>query len=198
MPENGDIIRHRMITEVDSVAVSNSYYYIVKDNTLGSTLDSLVGDVHTEWWTRLKQFMSQDVATTCSIWENLMGNDPTFAKFITIAGAVVANNLPAQACVAIAKKAVRSPSKIAVGVNKMSGVAETLVKGGHLIEYETCLGLEGWLTTDQSYGPTVLKCVQRTVIDKVAQYNEVLTATTNGHILQCPSRTPVLCRSAAA
>jgi hypothetical protein len=79
----------------------------------------------------------------------------------------------------------------------MSGVAETLVKGGHMIEYETCLGLEGWLTTDQSYGPTILKCVQRTVIAKVAQYNEVLTATTNGHILTEPSREPVLCRAAA-
>lgn len=193
--EIGDIIHHRMIMEVDSVAISNSYHYIVKDNTLGSTLDALVGAVHTEWWTQLKDVISDQAATTCSIWANLMGNDPTFAKFQTIAGAVVADNIPAQHAIAIAKKAIKTPSKIANGVNKISGLAETLQNGGHLINYEIGLGLESWLTLDQAYGPTVLKCVLQSFVAGVPQYNEVLLASTNPHIITVPSREPVLCRA---
>jgi hypothetical protein len=154
--------------------------------------------IHTEWWTRLKQFISDQAATTCSIWENLMQNDPTFAKFQTIVGAVVADNLPAQEAVAIAKKAMKSGPKIVNGINKISGVAETLVDGGHLDVYETCLGLEDWLTADQPYGPTVMKCVLPSKIGEVFEYNEVQLASTNPHTIQVPSRQPVLCRASGA
>lgn len=193
--EINDIIRHRMIVEVDNVQISNSYYYIIKDNTIGTTLDALVGLIQADWWGLLAPFMSQNAATTCSIWENLMGNDATFAKFVTIAGSVLEDNIPAQHAIAIAKKAVTVGGKIANAVNKISGLAETLQDGGHLINYEIGLGLEGWLTTDQVYDDTILRNVVQSKVGPAFEYNECVLATTNPHIVTVPSRTSILCRS---
>lgn len=191
--EVGDIIRHRMFMEVDSVQIVNGWYYRVIDNTLAGTLIQLIEAVHADWWSRLADHMSNQATTTCSIWENLDGNDPTVARFVTIAGNVLQDNLPVQSAVPIAKKAVRSDGKIAVGINKMSGVAETLQKGGHLDDYEICLGLESWLTADFAVGSTVLRNVQRSVIATVAEYNDVELASTSPHIIQVPTREPTLC-----
>lgn len=197
MPEQGDIIRQTMISEVDAVRISNSYYYVVKDNTLATTVEALAVAIHADWWSRLEDVMSEDAATTCSVWENLNGNDPTFASFQTINGAVLANNLPAESALAVAKKAVTNTGKIANAVNKLSGVAETLQRGGHLTNYEIALGAENWLTEDQTYGPTVIRNVIQSIIAEVKQYNEVELASTNPHIVSVASRQPVLCRQLA-
>lgn len=195
MPENGDIIRHRMIMEVDSVAITNIYYYVVKDSELAGTLPDLVEAIHADWWGRLADKMSIGASTTCSIWENLDGNDPTFAVFQTILGNSLEDNLPAEKAVAIAKKTVDNLSQIVNAVNKLSGIDETLQKGGHLLDYEIALGLETWLTTDIAYGPTVIRNVIRSKRAGVFQTNEVVAATTNPHIVTVPSRQPILCRA---
>jgi hypothetical protein len=182
--------------EVDSVAITNMYYYIVKDNELATTLAELVEAVHADWWSRVADLMSIGAATTCSIWENLNGNDPTFAVFQTIIGNSLTDNLPVEKAIIVSKKAVNAQSKIVNSINKLSGLAEDLQKGGHLLDYEIALGLETWLTEDQSYGPTVIKNVIRSKDGEGFQINEVVAATTNPHIVSVPSRQPVLCRSA--
>jgi len=199
MPEVGDIIRQRMISEVDSVAISNSFYYIVKDATLGSTLAALATAIHADWWSRLADVMSQDAVTTCSVWENLNGNDTTFAIFQTIAGNVLANNLPAQQAVVVARKSIRSDGRKMNSLNKFSGVAETLQRGGHMLEYETAFGLENWLTSDQIYTGTVIRNVARLqdpLVPENKEFQEVELATGNPHIVTVPSRQPILCRAA--
>ncbi len=195
MPEVGDVIRHTMIMEVDSVAISNSYYYLVKDNTVATTVEQLIRDIHADWWSRMADVMSQNSATTCSIWENLNGNDPTQAVFQTIIGNVLEDNLPAENAIAVAKKTVRADGQIANAVNKISGLAETLQVGGHLIDYEIGLGLETWLIVDQTYDDFVLHNVIRSFILGEPTVQEVQLVTTNPHIIKVPSRQPVLCRS---
>jgi len=191
----GDIIRHRMVSEVDDVAISNSYYYIVKDSTLATTVQDLARQIHADWWGRMADFMSQNSSTTCAVWENLTGTGFTFAEFQTIPGNVLEDNLPAESAIPVAKKAVRSSGRIVNAVNKISGLAETLQRGGHLIDYEIALGLESWLTSDQSYGPTVIRNIIRSKLGEVFENNEVVLATTNPHLVSVPSRQPVLCRS---
>jgi hypothetical protein len=127
------------------------------------------------------------------MWENLMGNDPTFAVFQTIAGAVVQDNLPSESAVAITKKAIKTGDLVSTGTLKISGIAETLQQGGHLTEYTGALGLQSWLTADVTVGSTVFRSVQRANVDAAVEYNEVTTVRTNPHIVDVPSRRSVLC-----
>lgn len=191
--EVNDIIRHSMIMEVDASAIRNDWYYIIKDNTLATNLTDLVTNIHADWWDRLKAVISDQVSTTCSIWQNLMGNDPTFAVFQTIAGTVIGDNLPGESAVALTKKAVKTGGIISTGTIKISGLAESLQAGGHLNDYEIGLGLKSWLVSDVVVGSTIFKNVQQAKVAGVLEYNEVTSVSTNPHLVDVPSRRSLLC-----
>ncbi len=191
--EVNDIIRLKTLMEVDSTAISNEWYIKILDNTLATTITALLQNLHIDWWDRIKGVMSDQVSSTCIIWENLMNNDPTFAFFQTLAGTVIADNLPSESAVAITKKAISSDTKVSTGTLKISGLAETLQDGGHLLEYGGALGLKSWLIADVTVGSTVFRSVQRAKIQSFTEYNEVTTVRTNPHIVDVPSRKSVLC-----
>ncbi len=193
--ELGDIIKQTMIMEVDGVVISNTFYYVIKDETLTGTINDLAKQIHADWWSRLVLAMSDAVATTCSIWENLNGNDPTFAEFVTLAGSHLDNNMPADNVVLVTRKAI-GPSSIVHGTIALSGFAETLHPGGHTLDYETAAGLVSWLTTDQVYNTTIIRNVQPHQLTPSAQiFPEVISAEENAHIKKRPGRRSSLCRS---
>jgi hypothetical protein len=191
--EVNDIIRLKTIMEVDSAAISNEWYILIKDNTLATTITDLLQNLHVDWWDRLKGVISDQVSSTCIIWENLMNNDPTFAFFQTLAGVVVADNLPGESAVAITKKAIKTGGLVSTGTLKISGLAETLQDGGHMLEYGGALGLSSWLTADVTVGDTVFRSVQRGNVDAAVEFNEITTVRTNPHLVDVPSRKSILC-----
>jgi hypothetical protein len=193
--EINDIIKQTMLMEVDGVAVSNSFFYTIKDNTLATTVEALALDIHNDWWDKLKDSMSTLVATVCSVWENLNGNDPTFAIFNTVIGLNLGANLPADNIVVVTRKAMRSDDKVATGSIQLSGISTFLQDDGHLTDYEIGLGLENWMKTDQAYGPTLIRNVQPSRILGVNEYNEVQVAQTNPHIKKRLGRRSFLCKS---
>jgi len=194
--ETGDIIKQTMISEVDGVVISNTFYYVVKDATLTGTINDLAKQIHADWWSRLVLAMSDAVATTCTIWENLNGNDPTFAEFVTLAGAHLVDNMPADNVVLVTRKAV-GPSGIVHGTIALSGFAEVLHPDGHTLDYETAAGLISWLTEDQVYNTTVIRNVQpHALLPSGFQYPEVTHAEENAHIKKRPRRRSRLCKSA--
>lgn len=193
--ELGDIIKQTMISEVDGVVISNTFYYVIKDNSLTTTINDLAKQIHADWWSRLVLAMSDAVATTCTIWENLNGNDPTFAEFVTLAGAHIDDNMPADNVVLVTRKAI-GPSGIVHGTIALSGFAETLHPGGHSIDYENAAGLISWLTTDQVYGLSVIRNVQPHQLTPSQQiFPEVIAAEENAHIKKRPRRRSQLCKS---
>lgn len=192
-----DIIKHTMLSEVDGVAVSNGFYYIIKDNTLATTLDALAAQIHADWWDRIKDKMSFLTATVCSTWENLMGTDASFAVFQTIVGTHVGGNMPADNIILVTRKTITSSSRVSTGSLQMSGVANALVKDGHLIDYEIGLGMESWLITDQTYGPTIIRNVQPYKIGEDRFFDEVTVAQTNPHVRKRSGRRSFLCKSLA-
>ncbi len=191
--EVNDIIRLKSLMEVDGSSISNEWYIRILDNTLATNLTDLLQNLHIDWWDRLKLVMSDQVNSTCMIWENLMNNDPTFGFFQTLAGVVVADNLPAESAVAITKKAIKTGGLVSTGTLKISGLAETLQDGGHLGEYGGALGLLSWLTADVTVGSTVFRSVQRGNVDAAVEYNDVTTVRTNPHTVDVPSRKSILC-----
>lgn len=193
MLEN-DIIKQTMITEVDGVVISNTFRYIVKDADLATTILDLALAVHADWWDQLADICSDAVKTTCSIWENVMGNDPTFAAFQTIAGDVIGGDFfaPDQA-VPLTCKAVATDGEIHTGTLKISGLIPGIMTNGHLDDYEEGLLLEGWLTSDRTYGPTVLRSVQLATVLSEKTYPEVQVVQTQPHVVKVPSRVSKLC-----
>lgn len=193
--EINDIIRQKMVMEVDGVVVTNTFYYLIKDNTLATTVGALAVQIHADWWDRIKGVMSVAAATVCSTWENLMGNGPSFAAFQTIIGVVVTDNMSPDNTVIVTRKAVRSDAKIATGSLQISGVTLLNQNDGHMNDYEIALGMESWLTTDQIYGPTVIRNMQPSTVATVKEYNEVVVAQTNGHVKKKLARRSYLCKS---
>lgn len=191
--EVNDIIRLRTLMEVDSAAITNKWYILIKDNTLLTTLTDLLQNLHVDWWDRIKAKMSDQVNTTCIIWENLNQNDPTFAFFQTLPGTVIADNMPGESAVAITKKAIKTGGLVSTGTLKISGLAETLQDGGHMLEYSGALGLKSWLIADVTVGSTVFRSVQRANVDAAVEFNEITTVRTNPHMVDVPSRRSVLC-----
>jgi hypothetical protein len=194
--EVNDIIRLITLMEVDATAIKNEWYIKIKDNTLATTITDLLENIHIDWWDRLKAKISDQVNTTCIIWENLMGNDPTFPFFATLPGLVIQDNLPSESAVVLTKKAIKTGDLVSTGSLRISGLAETLQQGGHLTEYSGALGLKSWLTADVTVGSTVFRAVQRANVDAAVEYNEITTVRTNPHIVDVPSRRSTLCAQA--
>jgi hypothetical protein len=194
--EVGDIIKQTMITEVDGVVVSNTFHYVCKENDLATTIQDLAVAVHADWWDQIDDIISDFVATTCSIWENLNGNDPTFASFVTIAGAVIASDyFPPETAVALTMKAIGDDGLIKTGTVRMTGFISGLHTDGHLDDYEEGLLLKTWLTTDRTYGPTILRSVQKATILGEETFPEISVVQTNPHLVKVPSRRSRLCRT---
>lgn len=189
-----DIIKQTMITEVDGVAISTGFRYICKDDALATTIQDLAVAIHADWWSQIAPITSDQVSTTCSIWENLMGNDPTFASFATIAGDIVAGPFfPPDQAIPLTLKSVRTDGKIVTGTLKISGMDPGLMLNGHLIDYDLGLLLEGWLTADRTYGPTVMRSVQLATVFSEKTYPEVMVVQTNPHVVKVPRRRSRLC-----
>jgi hypothetical protein len=196
MLQVNDIIRQTMITEVDGVAISNTFHYIVKENDLATTVHALALAVHADWWDQIDDIISSFVATTCSIWSNLSGHGTTFPAFQTIVGGVLDSDyFPPETAVALTSKAIGADGLIKHGTHKMSGFISGLHTDGHIDDYEEGLLLKTWLTTDRVYGPTILRSVQPAVIAEVQTFAEVIVVQTNPHLKKIPSRRSTLCRT---
>lgn len=190
----GDIIRQTMIMEVDGVVISNSFHYVVKVEDLATTIQDLAEAVHADWWSNLAAIIPTTVNTTCSIWRNLNGNDPTFAAFQTIAGDVVMSDFfPPETAIALTSKAIGDDGLIKTGTHKISGLITGLHTDGHLDDYEEGLFLETWLTTDRTYGPSILRSVQLATILGEETFPEITVVQTNPHLVKVPSRQSRLC-----
>jgi hypothetical protein len=90
-------------------------------------------------------------------------------------------------------KAVATDGEIHTGTIKIGGIIPGIMTNGHLDDYEEGLLLEGWLTVDRTYGPTVLRSVQLATVLSEKTYPEVQVAQTQPHVVKVPRRRSRLC-----
>ncbi len=146
-----DIIKNTIIFELGGVPMGTSLYWRVEDSTLNLSISSLLLEIAQAFAATIDALIADAGAWTCATWVNQQGNDPITQSFFVIPGANPGDALPTQDGVYVRRQSVipfDTIGQLVSGSIFISGIAESNVDRGRLIDAGEMGNIESWLASD--------------------------------------------------
>lgn len=192
-----DVLKMTFLVEMDSVQTSITHYYEVIDNNITSTFELFVKNLHENWWQQWVLFISDQAASTCVRFENLMGGDPVFELQNNLPGANTSVNLPAQDVLKLTLHAVDSNFEDRTATYSYSGMGNDTQRDGKW-NLAIAAAVEGYFNKNwvSSEGPVLRPGLWATLNGPAKEFMPCLGVHINRSVKVMPGRITGLCGAA--
>lgn len=151
MPDIGDKVRIKMITEMQGVQMATALYFEVTDLTGGPTIQEILFDTASEWHIAWRSFCSDQFKITCAIWKNYTNPiEPDIPLFVNLAGLeVVDGPHPASTVVWVSRYGVHATSgKLVRSRVALSGLTKNKSIRGRVLDDMEVATVESFFRND--------------------------------------------------